>query len=223
MFKVKNEEEFTFSARGNYPPSGSRDGRASAEKAREMIDTAVREGSHFFEWTHQRIGGEEFPADMLLTKMERNGKVIIQATVRDITEQKQLQQKLMQSQKTEAIGRLAGGIAHEFNNLLTAILGYTSLALGRLPSDNPLRHDLEQVERAGNRATMLTRQLLSFSRKSRHAPTTTRRAATRPAGHLFGDGRPRATLVSSGGCSVAELRPRSGQARRRRRRSAERR
>jgi signal transduction histidine kinase len=94
------------------------------------------------------------------------GKVIGRVwSFSDVTEQKQLQHKLLQSQKTEAVGRLTGGIAHEFNNLLTAILGYTNLLLGRVPSDSSLHRDLEQVEKAGNRAATLTRQLLSFSRR----------------------------------------------------------
>jgi PAS domain S-box-containing protein len=165
MFGVKNEEEFVSLGPWELSPERQPDGRASAEKSREMTEIALREGSHFFEWTHRRIGGEEFPVNVLLTKMVRDGKVEIQATVRDITGQKRLQQELLQSQKTEAIGRLAGGIAHEFNSLLTAILGYSNLALTRLPSDSPLRHHLEQIESAGNRAAALTSQFLAFSRK----------------------------------------------------------
>jgi two-component system, cell cycle sensor histidine kinase and response regulator CckA len=84
---------------------------------------------------------------------------------RDITEQRRLQQKLLQSHKMEAIGQLTAGIAHEFNNLLTAILGYSNLVLARLPSDSPLRRDLEQLEKASNRAVALTRQLLTFGRR----------------------------------------------------------
>jgi len=88
MFGAKNEEEFISRGVWELSPDRQPDGRASAEKAREMIETAVREGSHFFEWTHRRIGGEEFPADVLLTRMEQRGKVMLQATVRDITERK---------------------------------------------------------------------------------------------------------------------------------------
>jgi PAS domain S-box-containing protein len=84
---------------------------------------------------------------------------------RDVTEPRRLQQKLLQSRKMEAIGQLTAGIAHEFNNLLTAILGYSDLVLARLPSDSPLRRDLEQMEKASNRAVVLTRQLLTFGRK----------------------------------------------------------
>ncbi len=100
------------------------------------------------------------------TPMIKGGSIVGRVwSFRDVTERKQLQQKLLQSQKMEAIGQLTAGIAHEFNNLLASILGYVSLALARLPSDSPLRHDLEQMETASKRAVTLTRQLLMFGRK----------------------------------------------------------
>jgi len=88
MFRAKNEEEFISLGAWALSPERQPNGRASAEQAREMIETAMREGSHFFEWTHRRIGGEDFPANVLLTRMEQRGKVMLQATVRDITERK---------------------------------------------------------------------------------------------------------------------------------------
>ena len=84
---------------------------------------------------------------------------------RDITERRLLEERLAQAARIESVGRLAGGIAHDFNNLLTAILGYTELLLSHhLPGD-PEREDLEEIQKAGQRASALTQQLLAFGRK----------------------------------------------------------
>jgi two-component system cell cycle sensor histidine kinase/response regulator CckA len=83
----------------------------------------------------------------------------------------QSQTRLQSVQKMEAIGRLAGGIAHDFNNLVQAIGGYTEILLRRLPEQNPLRRNAEEIKKAGDRAAALTRQLLAFSRQQVLQPT----------------------------------------------------
>ena len=88
-----------------------------------------------------------------------------EAFVRDITGQRQLEAQLAQAQKMEAIGRLAGGVAHDFNNLLTVILSYSDLLLEDLPQDAATRDDIEQIRKAAQGASALTRQLLAFSRQ----------------------------------------------------------
>ncbi len=130
--------------------------------------------SRNLERTYRRKDGTTFPAlvqDRLL--LDAEGKILgIRATIQDITEQKRaeeekaaLQEQLRQSQKIEAIGRLAGGIAHDFNNLLTVIKGYSQLSLVETKEDNPLKENLEEIEKGAEKAADLTRQLLAFSRR----------------------------------------------------------
>jgi len=85
---------------------------------------------------------------------------------RDITRERELEQRIQQNQRLEAIGTLAAGIAHDFNNLLTPIIGYTALCMDNLPTGSKVKEDLEEVMRPARRATDLVRQILSFSRRS---------------------------------------------------------
>ena len=88
MFMAKDEADFDSHEPWTMSPERQPDGRASAEKAKEMIEIAMRDGSNFFEWTHKRLNGDEFPATILLTRVILAEKTILQATVRDITERK---------------------------------------------------------------------------------------------------------------------------------------
>ncbi len=99
------------------------------------------------------------------------------ASVRDISgrrraeqEKAELEAQLQQAQKMESVGRLAGGVAHDFNNILQAILGYTDMTLEAVPADSPIRRDLEEIYRMGQRAADLTRQLLAFARRQTITP-----------------------------------------------------
>lgn len=101
-----------------------------------------------------------------------DGHKLFTVTCRDVTERvqaeadrKTLESQLQQSQKMEAFGQLAGGVAHDFNNLLTVINGYSEWLLGNLPADSDTRGHVGEIHKAGERASALTRQLLTFSRQ----------------------------------------------------------
>jgi PAS domain S-box-containing protein len=96
--------------------------------------------------------------------------VVFELFAEDVTERRALEQQLRQSQKMEAVGRLAGGIAHDFNNLLMVISGYSEFLLERLGAEPHLRGPAQEIARAAERASSLTRQLLAFSRKQMLAP-----------------------------------------------------
>src|SRR5262249_2923515 len=83
----------------------------------------------------------------------------------DLTEVRRAEAQLHQANKMDAIGRLASGIVHDFNNLLSVVLSYSRMVLSDLPGDHPVRDDVSEIHRAGERAAALTRQLLAFSRQ----------------------------------------------------------
>jgi two-component system, cell cycle sensor histidine kinase and response regulator CckA len=90
--------------------------------------------------------------------------------IRDITERRVLEEQLRQSQKLEAIGRLASGVAHDFNNILMSIMGSADLILMELPSDDPARGEAMEIKEAVRRGAALPRQLLAFSRRQATIP-----------------------------------------------------
>jgi PAS domain S-box-containing protein len=115
MFRAKSAADFTSCGTCDLSPGKQPDGRASDDAAQAMIGTAIREGSALFDWTHKRFDGQEFPCTVLLTRMERGGRQSLQATVRDLSEQRQTEIELAHARKLEAVGQLAAGIAHEIN------------------------------------------------------------------------------------------------------------
>ena len=94
----------------------------------------------------------------------------ITSQLRDQTEKEDLQTQLLQAQKMESIGRLAGGVAHDFNNMLQAILGYAEMALEQVDPGLPLHMDIKEIQKAARRSALLTRQLQAFARKQAIAP-----------------------------------------------------
>jgi PAS domain S-box-containing protein len=132
-------------------------------KWRQLLDQP--DGSIQASCRIRNVHGEWFWIESSGSASERQGRRVLVIVSRDITERRRLEAQFLQSQKMESIGRLAGGIAHDFNNLLTAITGYTDLAMDSLPNDHPAHSDLQEIQRAADRAAGLTNQLLSFARK----------------------------------------------------------
>ena len=146
-------------------PEFQPDGRISFEKANEMMAKAFANGSHRFEWHHQRADGEVFPVEVLLTSVPINGHNVLHVAWREISERKQLEEELRHAQKMEAVGKLAGGIAHDFNNILVAIMGYADLIKSEVPDQPEVLEDADEIIQASDKAAKLTAQLLAFSRK----------------------------------------------------------
>jgi two-component system cell cycle sensor histidine kinase/response regulator CckA len=137
------------------------------EKAQQMMAKKLNdEGETVYDLEIIARDGRRIPVEVNTRLVSQDGVPVgVQSIARDVTERKYLEEQLRQAQKMEAIGRLAGGIAHDFNNLLTAITGYSELSLRQLQPEDPLRSNIEEIRKAGNRAASLTRQLLAFSRK----------------------------------------------------------
>jgi PAS domain S-box-containing protein len=129
----------------------------------------IASGEHIahYETTRYRKDGRRVLVALTLSPLRApSGKLIgASAIKRDVTAQRGLELQLQQALRMEAVGRLAGGIAHDFNNLLTVIGGLTTLTLNRVQDGTREHHDLEQVLKAANRASALTEQLLTFSRR----------------------------------------------------------
>ncbi len=121
---------------------------------------------------HFRPRGEPFDVEVSSSPLRtENGKVsLVVETMRDITELTHLKALFLQAQKMEAVGRLAGGMAHDFNNLMNVVIGYSEMLLHKSAPDDPGRQGLENILDAGERAASLTRQLLAFSRKQTIEP-----------------------------------------------------
>ncbi|MCF7805147.1 MAG: PAS domain S-box protein [Candidatus Marinimicrobia bacterium] len=142
------------------------------ELAQEMWAAVTAGKTWRKEFKNTRRDGTEFWEFLTIGPILDNRGSITHfvALKEEITERKELEEQLLQSQKMQAIGRLAGGVAHDFNNILTVIQGYSSLALNEIDESNSQHANLQRVHEASEKAQALTSQLLAFSRKQQLQP-----------------------------------------------------
>jgi PAS domain S-box-containing protein len=140
------------------------DGQCCALGSYLATSTAGDSGSRMT-LTALRACGDRFAVELAINRVPIDGPPMFTCFVRDLSAEKQLEAELRQSQKMEAVGSLAGGVAHDINNILTVIASYTQLLLGDAALPHGMRDDMNEVRLAADRAAVLTRQLLAFSRK----------------------------------------------------------
>jgi two-component system, cell cycle sensor histidine kinase and response regulator CckA len=135
------------------------------EAAREALEGRTAEFRTEFRIVHPQRGVRWI---MAMGRIERgaDGTPLRMSGINlDVTQRRETEARLQQAQRVQSVGRLAGGIAHEVNNLMTAVLGFGSFALAELPASHPAASEVEQMIRAGERAATITRQLLAFTRQ----------------------------------------------------------
>jgi two-component system cell cycle sensor histidine kinase/response regulator CckA len=129
-----------------------------------------RESGNAGYWRHYLKDGRIIDVEVLWHTVVFAGRNAILSVLQDVTERRMLEEQLQQSHKLEAVGRLAGGVAHDFNNLLTVIAGYSQLLLNRIEVEHPMHAGLDQIRQSADKAAVLTRQLLAFSRRQALQP-----------------------------------------------------
>jgi two-component system, cell cycle sensor histidine kinase and response regulator CckA len=143
-------------------------GRSASDFVGEAFGFSIHENQALeIEIMHAK---ERRTAELRVVPYTWNHRPAFLATLRDVTERTRLAEQLRHAQKLEAVGQLAGGVAHDFNNILTVVLASAEIVLEEIDEKHPSRRSIVDIQQAGRRAAALTRQLLTFARRHIHAP-----------------------------------------------------
>jgi len=147
-------------------------GKQDAAFYREMWNTLLSGKTYECRMVNKRKDGTLYTEESTISPVRDPGGRVVNyvAVTKDITDQLRLESQFLQSQKMEVVGVLAGGVAHDFNNILTAIRSYADFMYKALPAADPMRSDAQEIMTASDRAAALTRQLLAFSRRQLLSP-----------------------------------------------------
>lgn len=153
-------------------PNILKSGRHDDDFYKELWNTITSGKTFNGKMVNRRKDGSEYTEEVSISPViSTDGKIVNYVAVKqDITDQLSMEQQLLQAQKMEAVGQLTGGVAHDFNNMLSVILGYTEMALDKIPKKNKAHGDLLTILNAAERSAAIVRQLLAFSRQQPIAP-----------------------------------------------------
>ena len=186
MLKYPSREDFLMSHPSKLSPPFQMDGRASYEKAEELLQIAYKHGFHRFEWIHRKANGEDFPVEVSLTPISYRGRSILHCLWRDLTNAKNIEMdnkkmqhdirqrelSLIHASKMATLGEMAGGVAHEINNPLTIIVGYLKILKNELSEMSFLQKDrilsmINNVDKTTKRIGEIIQGLYLFSRDAK--------------------------------------------------------
>ncbi len=147
------------------------EGEQNTYQAVQPLFNGAEEVIYVESWQRRKDGKKRLLAWWCKVLKDENGRAMgAMSSARDITDQRLLEDQFIQAQKMESVGRLAGGVAHDFNNMLGVIIGHTEMAMEQVDSAQPVHEDLLEIQKAAQRSADLTRQLLAFARRQTVSP-----------------------------------------------------